>query len=233
MRNQVVVLADNNGNVIRQSNNPDFGYIQVMQEIIVFKPNGWTDVKKLTAFINGNIEILKSLSWKAGQTLPGKIVIIESTNPFDKNNPNKHIKIAGNSGVICATEDGEPIYRKRVYDSTGRLKDVLIPHANKDEIKNSYNQTEKVETKTVEKEDELVDLNQLGLFTSNESELPEEEPIIQDEIVEETIEEDEVIEEDQVYIVPGVGEIEEDSIEEIDDDVEELEEFDEGFEFNL
>ena len=36
-----------------------------------------------------------------------------------------------------------------------------------------------------------------------------------------------------MYIVPGVGEIEEDSIEEIDDDVEELEEFDEGFEFNL
>ena len=68
-------------------------------------------------------------------TLPGKIVVKESTEPFSATDPDRDLKVAGSTGIICCTADGEPIYRTSFYDATGTQEDTLIAHANGDAIR--------------------------------------------------------------------------------------------------
>ena len=46
--------------------------------------------------------------------LPGKIVVVESLTPFNPENPDRDLKIAGGTGVICRIDD-QPIYRQTFY----------------------------------------------------------------------------------------------------------------------
>ena len=55
-------------------------------------------------------------------------------------NPEKNLKIAGETGVICKGVDPETgevrdIYRNTNYDSSGLKPDILIAHVNGDEIR--------------------------------------------------------------------------------------------------
>jgi hypothetical protein len=126
----------------------------------------------------GNIDDLKELKFKKGQTLDGKIVVKESTEPFNSEDPDRDLKIAGSTGIICCTADGEPIYRTTFYDATGLQEDNMIPHANGDAIR-------------------AANAEGAGAEAIAEDEFPEEaaEPELEEEVVAEEGE-DEIEEED-------------------------------------
>ena len=44
-KNKVTVVADDNGNVIRQSQNPEIGYVRVTQEAVNYSATGWVQRK--------------------------------------------------------------------------------------------------------------------------------------------------------------------------------------------
>ena len=135
MKNQVTIVADDNGNVINQSkNNAEWGYIKLTQGGLVYGQK-FINAKKKHAILNGLLTDLKELELEDLKTLPGNIVIKESTEPFDTENPDRDLKIAGSTGIICCTADGEPIYRTTFYDATGEIVDELKPHSNGDAIR--------------------------------------------------------------------------------------------------
>lgn len=132
---RVKVVADKKGNIIGQSqNNPEYGYIRVEQQTVQINHEGWLKSVKRSALIKGKMEDLLAAGYRDGTELPGKIVVVESLTPFNPENPDKHLKIAGSAGVVCRVDD-QPIYRESFYTSNPEAYDELIPHNNGDEIK--------------------------------------------------------------------------------------------------
>ncbi len=123
----VIIEKDQLGNVVRQSANPEYGYI-LLSQARVFLKNGWINEKKHTTLIKGKIDTLKSMGFDLLTTLPGNIIVYESTEPVDSMNTSRNLKIAGDTGIILCTKDGEPIYRQTKYDPTGLESDVLLEH---------------------------------------------------------------------------------------------------------
>ena len=135
MTTKVRVTGDENGNVIGVStNNPEYGYVRVEQSVTQINEQGWLRISKRSALIKGKVEDLKAVNFTAGQELPGKIVVIESLVPFNPDNPDRDLKIAGSTGVVCRIDD-EPIYRQTFYTSNENASDELLMHTNSDEIK--------------------------------------------------------------------------------------------------
>jgi len=133
MNKPVKVVRDESGIVIVPSeNNEKYGYIRVTQERTLIDETGWVRVKELSALVKGTIEDLKRLGWLEGQSLPGTIVIKEQLLPFNSKNPEKDLKIAGDTGIVCRKGD-DPIYRNTFYSPSGKGEE-LIAHTNKDEI---------------------------------------------------------------------------------------------------
>ena len=62
----------------------------------------------------GLVEDLKEMNLYAGQGLDGKIIIEESLEPFNKKNPERDLKVAGETGIVC-TLGGLPIYRRTKF----------------------------------------------------------------------------------------------------------------------
>jgi hypothetical protein len=95
----------------------------------------------------GTIEDLSKFGYTTGMELPGKILIKESLEPFNTENPEKDYKIAGKTGIVCCL-DGQPIYRKTFYNASGTENDIFIAHNNGNAIKAAIkdNQEEVVET---------------------------------------------------------------------------------------
>ena len=132
---KVTVTADKNHNLISVSeNNPEYGYIRVEQVVTQINNDGWLRNVKRSALIKGKVEDLVASGYKEGTQLPGKIVVVESLTPFNPINPDKNLKIAGASGIICRIND-QPIYRDTVYTSNVEAYDELISHDNSEEIK--------------------------------------------------------------------------------------------------
>ena len=67
-KNKVTVVADDNGNVIRQSQNPEIGYVRVTQEAVNYSATGWVQRKTRSALILGNLEDLAELKFKNKQS---------------------------------------------------------------------------------------------------------------------------------------------------------------------
>jgi len=131
---KVVVTADKHNHIISiNENKPEWGYIRVEQEILVINNKGWLRKAKRSAFINGKVEDLVETNYKKGDTLDGKIIVEESLKPFNPVNPEKNLKIAGDTGVVCSIK-GQPIYRQCYFTPDEQAKDVLISHDNSDEI---------------------------------------------------------------------------------------------------
>lgn len=132
---KVRVTADKNGNVIGVStNNPEYGFIRVEQTATQINDQGWLRNVKRSALIKGKVEDLVACNYKDGTEIPGKIVVVESLSPFNPVNPDRDLKIAGDTGVICRIDD-QPIYRQTFYTSNLNAFDELITHNNTDEIK--------------------------------------------------------------------------------------------------
>lgn len=135
MSNKVLVAADKNGNVIGVSeNNPDYGYIRLEQNSVQINDQGWLRNAKRSALIKGRVEDLMAACYREGQELSGKIVVVESLSPFNVNNPDRDLKIAGDTGVICRVDD-EPVYRQSFYTQNPDAFDMLITHTNAEEIR--------------------------------------------------------------------------------------------------
>ena len=136
--NPVKVVLNVDGNLISTSpSNSDWGWYKIEQERMTLNDEGVARMTKLSAIIQGWMEDIRGLKWTLGMSLPGKIVIRESLVPFNKRNPEKDLKIAGKSGVICKVE-GKPIYRRYFYNQSNAAEDVLIAHDNKEEIQAAY-----------------------------------------------------------------------------------------------
>jgi len=181
----VKIERDKLGNVVRQTSNPEYGYIVLSQKRTSLK-DGWVNEKKYTALLKGRTETLKAISFGKLKELPGNIVVRESTKQTDPNDPNRNLKIAGDSGIILCTKDGEPIYRETIYDPTGLEQDILVQHQ-KFNVDNVQENIDDVKTE---------DPNQLNIF-SEESTIEEEVEELLENSNEESEEEDEEVD---VYI---------------------------------
>lgn len=131
---KVKVLADKNNNVINISENPEVGFIRVEQEALQYNEMGWLKTTKRTALILGKVDDLLKAGYKAGMEIPGKIVVMESLKPFNAENPDKNLKIAGDTGIICRVED-QPIYRQTFFTPNQDAMDELVHHTNTEEIR--------------------------------------------------------------------------------------------------
>lgn len=109
--------------VIESTNNPEYGYVRLEQEAVNME-NGWIRKQNRSAFIRGTVEDLKAMAFREGQTLPGKIVIVEATS---SDNPRAQAKINPQTGEEL-THSGQPIYRDAVYTTDLSRGDVLLQH---------------------------------------------------------------------------------------------------------
>ena len=135
MDSPVMITADMTGAVIGVSNNnSEYGYIRVQQVARKISTGGWFTFVKKSALLKGTMEDLKAANFKEGDVLPGKIVIKESLTPFYEADPDKHLKRAGDSGVVCTVDD-QPIYRDSIYTTDENEEDELIQHNNGDIIR--------------------------------------------------------------------------------------------------
>lgn len=138
MNSKVIVLADETtGAVVNVSDNPKFGYVRCQQTKAIIDKNGFLSRKVLTALIPGELEDLQALGYYAGQVLDANIVVDESLSPFNKKDPSRDLKIAGQTGIVC-TLDGEPIYRRTRVTFNLSETDTPIKHNNTDELKAAW-----------------------------------------------------------------------------------------------
>lgn len=135
MQNKVQIIPDELGNVIRVSqNNSEFGHIRLQQERVTFGNSGWVNRKTLSTLLHGKVEDLREMGIQNMKEIAGKIVIRESLEPFNLNDPDRDLKVAGDTKIICC-QDGQPIYRKTMYTADFNSEDVLVAHNNGDEIR--------------------------------------------------------------------------------------------------
>ena len=131
---KVKVVADTNGNVVTVSpNNPEYGWIFVEQTATQFDA-GWMKTVVRKTRINGKTNELVEAKFVSGQEIPGKIIVLESLVPFNNEEPDRDLKIAGKTGIICRYED-QPIYRQSYFTTNVNSYDELINHTNRDEIR--------------------------------------------------------------------------------------------------
>lgn len=135
MQNKVQIIPDELGNVIRVSqNNADYGHLRLEQQRVIFGNTGWVNKKTVSTLLHGKVEDLRDMGLQNMTELPGKIIINESLEPFNTNDPDRDLKIAGKTGIICC-QDGQPIYRKTMYVSDVNAEDTLVAHNNGDAIR--------------------------------------------------------------------------------------------------
>ena len=142
-----VIVTAHEGAVVHQSpNNPDYGWVRVIQKKQRFEDSFAKSVTE-SALILGRFKDLVSFGWKEGQELPGQIVVKEQLEPFsrDPKYQDKDLKIAGDTGVVCSFE-GQSIYRKNIYTTDMNDSDVFIAHDNEAEIKEAQSMIEESES---------------------------------------------------------------------------------------
>ena len=149
MQNKVNIVADDMGNIIRQSsNNAEFGHIRLEQQTVSFGNTGWVKSSNRTTLLHGKMDDLQSLNLNESTPLNGKIIVKESVTPFSNNDPDRDLKIAGETGIICSVDD-QPIYRKTFFVADITAQDVLIAHTNGDAIREANGLTSNAVKTTV------------------------------------------------------------------------------------
>lgn len=143
MNSKVKVVADATSNavIVTSENNADWGYVRLEQVRTVIDDNGFIARKTMSCLLKGPIETLKESGFYAGQELPGTIIVEESLTPFNKKNPERDYKIAGQTGIICR-QAGAPIYRRTKYVPTPNAADgTMVEHDNIEELRAAYAST--------------------------------------------------------------------------------------------
>jgi hypothetical protein len=139
MNSTVKVVADaTTGAVVRVSEtNPEFASVRLEQVRTVIGNNNFIERKTVSTLLQGATADLTAMGFYAGQELPGTIVIEESLTPFNKKNPERDLKIAGETGIICSV-GGQPIYRRAVFSTASNATDTLIKHDNVEQLRSAY-----------------------------------------------------------------------------------------------
>ena len=165
---KVTIVADENGSVIRVSkNNPEFGHVRLVQDTTAIGNGNWVKKQSRSTLIHGTVEDLQATGLAEAKTLPGKIVVRESFEPFSSDNPDRDLKVAGDTGIVCVgvnPETGEvdcPIYRKSFYSMDMNDHDTLIAHTNGQAIREANG----VESKAVK-----ITKEQMEEMTANDDE---------------------------------------------------------------
>lgn len=150
MDSHVKIVADELGTTIHQSeNNPEYGYIRLVQDrTIIDDESGFLRIKQISTLLHGTMADLKMSDFKAGATLPGKLLVQEAMEPFNKKSPEREIKRAGLTGIVLK-KDGMPIYRRTIYSTTPDSQDILIKHDNKAELQEAYAKQKEVEDSNI------------------------------------------------------------------------------------
>ena len=149
MNSKVIVTADaTTGTVVNVSENPEFGWIRVEQVRTMIDDNGFLKRKVVSAIVPGPLADLQASGFFAGQQLDGKIVVEESLEPFNKKTPERDLKIAGETGIVC-TLGGLPIYRRTKYSLDGSTQDSLIKHDNVEELRAAYASSQRANTEAL------------------------------------------------------------------------------------
>ena len=139
MNSKVIVLADETTKAVVNvsKTSPTYGFIRVQQVRTMIDDNGFLRRKPVTALIPGTVEELEASAFFAGQALEGKIVIEESLEPFNEKEPERDLKVAGETGIVC-TLGGLPIYRRTKMSFDGIAPDTLIKHDNVEQLRAAY-----------------------------------------------------------------------------------------------
>jgi hypothetical protein len=146
MNSKVIVTADATTNsVVNVSDNPEWGYLRVEQIRTMIDDNGFLKRKSVSAIVPGLLSDLQASGFFAGQQLDGKIVVEESLEPFNKKNPERDLKVAGETGIVC-TYGGLPIYRRTKFSLDGTMQDTLIKHDNVEELRAAYANSQRANT---------------------------------------------------------------------------------------
>lgn len=144
MDSKVVVIADETtGAVVNVSeNNPEYGFVKVQQVKSIIDENGFLRRKPISALIPGLVADLKSMNLRPNQEISGRIVIEESLAPFNEKTPERDLKVAGETGIVCRV-GGMPIYRRTKFSFNSNAEDTLIKHDNVEELRAAYDATQK------------------------------------------------------------------------------------------
>ena len=146
MNSKVIVTADATTNsVVNVSDNPEWGYLRVEQIRTMIDDNGFLKRKSVSAIVPGLLSDLQASGFFAGQQLDGKIVVEESLEPFNKKNPERDLKVAGETGIVC-TYGGLPIYRRTKFSLDGTMQDTLVKHDNIEELRAAYANSQRANT---------------------------------------------------------------------------------------
>jgi len=139
MNSKVKVVANaTTGAIVNVSeNNPEYGYIRMEQTKPIVDDNGFLKPRTISTLLQGSVEDLQAMSFFAGQEIEGKIQIKESLEPFSTKSPERDLKKAGATGIVC-TQGGSPIYRKTVFDMSGSKTDIFVQHDNVEELRAAY-----------------------------------------------------------------------------------------------
>lgn len=98
------------------------GFIRVEQTVRTFNDGGWTRNTNRSALIKGTVEDLEALNLKAGQKLPGKIVVQETTEePY----PDAQPKMNPSTEEII-THQGQPVYRETFFTQDMSKQDTIL-----------------------------------------------------------------------------------------------------------
>jgi hypothetical protein len=140
MNSKVLVVADATTNAVINvsANNPEYGYVRLQQAKTTVDDNGFLRRTVLSALIQAPVDILKEMGYYGGQILSGTLVIEESLTPFNKKNPERDLKIAGKTGIVCRLDD-QPIYRRVRYSENPDALNKTIQHTNVEELREAYN----------------------------------------------------------------------------------------------
>jgi hypothetical protein len=139
MNSTVKIVADaTTGAVVKVSeSNPEFSSVRLEQVRTVIGNNNFIERKTVSTLLQGATSDLTAMGFYAGQELPGSIVIEESMTPFNKKTPERDLKVAGETGIIC-TVGGQPIYRRAVYSAATNAQDTLVKHDNVEQLRSAY-----------------------------------------------------------------------------------------------
>lgn len=135
MNSKVQIIPDELGNVVRQSkNNSEFGYVRLQQDRVTYGSTGWIKRSQVSTLLHGKMDDFDAIGIKDQTELTGKIIIREQTEPFSANDPDRDLKYAGDTGIVCCAY-GEPIYRKTFFVTDLAAEDVFVAHTNGDAIR--------------------------------------------------------------------------------------------------
>jgi hypothetical protein len=151
MNSKVTVAGDaaSNSVIVVSENNPEFGHVKLEQTRSIIDDNGFLKRKVTSTLIHGNVDELRQMNFFIGQELPGNILVKESLEPFNKKNPEREMKVAGDTGIVC-TFEGNPIYRKTYYSASANAQDLFIQHDNVEELRTAYARSKAVNSEVLQ-----------------------------------------------------------------------------------